>query len=338
MIPKKVLKAFGFDDVSSTKQLSSGLIHQTFLIKNDRKQYIIQRLHPVLASKEIAADFLAVTKYLHEEKFLAPECVLSKKGEVLVDDGKWNWRAQTCVPGKTISLLKDKKMSAEAGKIYARFHETMSAMPYKFQSKKVLHDTEAIFEKFRHTVDAYRDSELMLDVIDLVVFLLEHTPKYFLPKTLPLRVIHGDPKISNILFDASGKAKALVDLDTCNRRPVLVELGDAFRSWCGGREDDLKNTFSIPLFRSAWTGYAANAAFLTKTERKYLGKAIGTITLELACRFMTDYFTDDYFGWDALRYASRRDHNLARTRGQISEFKDYLKKRQIIEKIIQKTA
>src|SRR3989338_7349243 len=271
MIPKKVLVAFGFTRVTSTKQLASGLIHQTYRIKNDRKQYIIQRLHPVLASKEIANDFLVVTKYLKEEKFLAPECLLSKKGEVLVDDGEWKWRVQTFVPGKTVSLLKDAKMATEAGKIYARFHETVALMPYKFQSKKILHDTEELFEKFRHTVDAYRDSELMLDVIHDVVFLLEQTPRFFLPNTLPLRVIHGDPKISNILFDK-------------------------------------------------------------------VGKAIGTITLELACRFMTDYFVDDYFGWDASRYASRRAHNLARARGQIVEFKDYLKKREIIEKIIQKSA
>ncbi|MCX6714527.1 MAG: aminoglycoside phosphotransferase family protein [Candidatus Uhrbacteria bacterium] len=338
MIPKKVLTAFGFDQNASSKQLSSGLIHQTYLIKNDRKQYIIQRLHPVLATPEIANDFLSVTKYLHKEKFLAPECVLSKKGEVLVDDGKWKWRAQTFVSGKTVHLLKDIKMAKEAGEVYARFHETMAIVPYEFQSKKVSHDTEKIFETFRHTVDVYRDSERMLDVIHDVVFLLEQTPKYFLPKSLPLRVIHGDPKISNILFDASGKAKSIVDLDTCNRRPILVELGDAFRSWCGGREDDVKNVFSIPMFRAAWKGYASNATFLTKIERKYVGKAIGTITLELACRFMTDYFVDDYFGWDPSRYSSRRAHNLARAKGQIAEFKDYLKKREIIEKIVHKDA
>lgn len=338
MIPKKVLTSFGFNRDASSKQLSSGLIHQTYLVKNNRKQYIIQRLHPVLATPEIANDFFAVTKYLHEEKFLAPECVLSKKGEILVDDGKWKWRAQTFVSGKTVHLLKDAKMAKEAGEVYARFHETMAIMPYKFQSKKVLHDTEKIFETFRHTVDTYRDSELMLNVIDDVVFLLNQTPKYFLPKSLPLRVVHGDPKISNILFDASGKAKSIVDLDTCNRRPLLVELGDAFRSWCGGREDDAKNTFSIPMFRAAWNGYSSKATFLSKTERKYVGKAIGTITLELACRFMTDYFVDEYFGWDASKYASRRAHNLVRTRGQIAEFRDYLKKREIIEKIVHKDA
>ena len=337
MISKKVLKAFGFDHVSSTKQLTSGLIHQTYLIKNDRRQYIIQRLHPILSTPEIAQDFFAVTNYLHDHHFLAPECVLSKKGEVLVHDGKWSWRAQTFIFGKTFHLLKDVRMAKEAGKIYADFYRVMSGSEIKFQSKKVLHDTETIFQSFRKIVEEYRDSELILDVREEVDFLLKQMPKYLLPKTLPLRVIHGDPKISNILFDRLGKAKALVDLDTCNRRPIVVELGDAFRSWCGGIEDDPKNTFSIPLFRSAWNGYAANAAFLSKLERRNIAKAIGTITLELSCRFLTDYFTDSYFGWDSTRYFSRREHNLARVRGQIAEFKDYQKKRENIEKIINKS-
>lgn len=338
MIPKKVLKAFGLKQDSTWKLLSGGLIHQTYVVKGGQQKYIIQRLHPVLATPEIAQDFFAVTQYLREQNFLAPECVLAKSGEVLFDDGVWKWRAQSFIPGKTIATLKDAKMAKEAGKIYAQFHNVVADMPHTFQSKKVLHDTEKFFEVFRHTVDAYRDSELMLEVLEDVVFLLKQTPSYFLPKTLPLRVIHGDPKVSNILFDATGRGKALVDLDTCNRRPVLVELGDAFRSWCGGREDDLKNMFSVPLFRAAWAGYAENASFLTKTEKKYVGKAIGTITLELACRFLTDYFNDEYFGWNSAQYTSRRAHNLARARGQIAEFKNYQKKRPIIESIIQKTA
>lgn len=338
MIPKKVLKAFGFDRVLSEKQLTTGLIHQTYSIKNDQSKYIIQRLHPVLATPEIAQDFLFVTNYLREKNFLAPECVLSKRGTVLVNDGKWNWRVQTYISGKTISKMQNLRTARESGQIYADFHRVMSECSYKFKSKKVLHDTEAIYCIFKKTVEQFSDSELILPVLEEVNFLLKMTPKYFLSKKLPMRVIHGDPKISNILFDASGNAKALVDLDTVNRRPVLVELGDAFRSLCGGREDDPRNAFSVPLFRAAWRGYSSNATFLSKTERKYVGKAIGTITLELACRFVTDYFADVYFGWDASRYASRRAHNLARARGQIAEFKDYLKKCKIIEEIVAKNA
>lgn len=337
MIPKKVLKSFGFDKVISQKQLTIGLIHQTYLIKNGQNKYIIQRLHPVLATPEIAQDFLFITNYLDQQNFLAPKCVLSKKGEVLVHDGKWNWRVQTYVSGKTISNVQYAAISKESGRIYADFHSVMSHCSYKFKSKKVLHDTETIFSTFKKTAEQFSDSELMLSVSDQVNFLLKMTPKFFLSKKLPMRVIHGDPKISNILFDLSGKAKALVDLDTCNRRPIAVELGDAFRSWCGKAEDSSKNTFSIPMFRSAWKGYSENAIPFSKLESLSIAKGIGTITLELACRFLTDYFLDSYFGWDSSRYPSRRAHNLARVNGQIAEFLDYQKKRQIIEKIILNT-
>lgn len=335
LIPKKVLSAFGLSSPRSVIMIASGLIHQTYCVDSGKDKYIIQRLHPILASEEIAEDFLAVTKFLHEQNFLAPQCVLSKNGSVLVHINDFAWRAQTFIAGKTVHRLKNVAMAKEAGMIYAKFHKTLAVIPYQFKSKKVLHDTEKIFETFRKTVDSYRDSELMMEVHLEVEFLFKQTPKYFLPKSLPLRVIHGDPKISNILFDLNGKAKAIVDLDTCNRRPLLVELGDAFRSWCGGVEDDSKNTFSIPLFRAAWKGYESIAkSLITKKEKQQVSKSIGTITLELACRFMTDYFADTYFGWDSTRYSSRRLHNLARVRGQIAEFKDYQKKQKEIQKIV----
>ena len=168
-----------------------------------------------------------------------------------------------------------------------------------------------------------------------VDFVVNELPKLFLPADLPMRVIHGDPKISNILFDAKGNAKAIVDLDTCNRRPILVELGDAFRSWCGVVEDDPKNTFRLPMFNAGWKGYSKVAGkWLTAKEKKLVPQAIGTITLELASRFLADYFTDNYFGWDAKRYESRRAHNLARARGQIALYKDLKKKMSDLKKVI----
>jgi Ser/Thr protein kinase RdoA (MazF antagonist) len=173
------------------------------------------------------------------------------------------------------------------------------------------------------------------EVDEMVRFIRRHVPKFFLPTTLPMRVIHGDPKISNILFDSKGRARAIIDLDTCNRRSLLVELGDAFRSWCGSAEDDPHNTFNLPVFKAAWAGYKKGAGdLMTKRELQSVPKAVGTITLELAARFLTDYFTDNYFGWDASRYPSRRAHNLARCRGQIAEFLDYQKKLPQMMKIV----
>lgn len=331
IVPKDVLKTYSIGDVQSVKPVTAGLVHETFAIKTDQGKYIIQKLHPVLASRAIGEDFLAVTEFLRSQNFLSPVCVRTKTGKVLSIVNKDVWRMQTMLPGQTIHVVQNLAMAREAGEIYARFHKVMDKMDYRFRSKKILHETEKVYGAFEKVVKSVKTVE----VEEEVEFIRRELPKFFLPGDLPLRVIHGDPKISNILFDKKGKAKAIIDLDTCNRRPLLVELGDAFRSWCGGREDDPRNSFSLPRFRAAWKGYEAGAqGFITRRERKLVPKAIGTITLELAARFLTDYFTDNYFGWDPKRYPSRKAHNLARCRGQIAEFKDYQKKLPAIKKII----
>lgn len=333
-IPKVVLDSYDIGKIIQTKVITDGLVHKTFEVQTPMGKYILQNLHPVLASKAIGRDFLFVTRFLTQEGFPTPQAILSKKGDVVVKIGKESWRMQTKLTGKTIHVLKDLKMARQCGEIYARFHQVMNRFPYKFTSTKILHETEKVYESFLKSVKKANSADVAVvqEEIDFITLML---PKHFLPTNVPMRVIHGDPKISNILFNAKGEAKAIIDLDTCNRRPLLVELGDAFRSWCGGDEDDIDNTFNLSVFRSAWGGYMKGVdGMMTKTELKYVPKAIGTITLELAARFMADYFDDNYFGWDSYRYESRKEHNLARVRGQISEFMDYQKKLESIKKIV----
>jgi Ser/Thr protein kinase RdoA (MazF antagonist) len=333
-IPKRVVDAYEIGPILATKLISSGLIHQTYQIRAKKGMYIFQRLHPVLSSEGIAADFLAVTRFLASKKFPAPRAILNKQGELLTSDGERVWRVQTFLTGKTYHELKNAAMAREAGSIIARLHKTFDKMEYRFKSDKILHETEKIYAAFKKTVKAHYGSGLIDDVAPELEFVAKELPKLFLPK-MPLRVIHGDPKVSNILFDSKGKASSIVDLDTCNRRPLLVELGDAFRSWCGKKEDDPKNQFRLEIFEAAWKGYAKGAkGFISKQEMRYVPQAIGTITLELTARFLTDYFNDNYFGWDPKKYASRREHNLARARGQLALYRDLQKKMKDVKAIV----
>jgi len=314
--------------------IAAGLIHKTYAIKTNTGEYIIQRLHPLLASQKVGKDVLAVTRHLRANGFPSPECVLTRTGRVHARRGKDVWRMQTKLPGKTVDRITSPALAFKAGEMYARFHRVMDGIAHRFGSDLVLHETPKVYAKFLSVMKKNRRSPLMREVQDEVAFLTRELKAHLLPANLPRRVIHGDPKISNILF-VRGNASAIIDLDTCNRHTILVEVGDALRSWCGKREDDPRNTFSLPLFRAAWKGYQKGAAgWLTKREIALVPKAIGTITLELAARFLTDAFEDSYFGWDSTRYESRRAHNLARCRGQLAQFRDYKQKLGKIQRIL----
>ena len=101
------------------------------------------------------------------------------------------------------------------------------------------------------------------------------------------------------------------------------------------QEDDAKNVFRLEIFKAGWNGYAKSAeGFISARERKLVPKSVATITLELASRFLADYFEDNYFGWDDSRYPSRRAHNLARARGQLALYRDIQKKMGKMEAIV----
>ena len=128
---------------------------------------------------------------------------------------------------------------------------------------------------------------------------------------LPLtreRLVHGDPKISNFIFDPdTDEAIGLVDLDTVASMPIVLELGDAFRSWCNPLgEDTTETTFSLPFFHAAIGGYARGApGLLSEDEWQALPDATLTIALELAARFAADALQESYFGWDTARFEER---------------------------------
>jgi Ser/Thr protein kinase RdoA (MazF antagonist) len=133
--------------------------------------------------------------------------------------------------------------------------------------------------------------------------------------------VHGDPKISNLVFAAdSDRALCMLDLDTLGRLALPYELGDAFRSWCNvAGEDDPRGSFSAELFAAAAGGYGAAAVgWLSREEAGAAVDATATIQVELAARFCADILNESYFGWNPRQFPGRAEHNLARARGQLA--------------------
>lgn len=130
---------------------------------------------------------------------------------------------------------------------------------------------------------------------------------------LPLRPIHGDPKVNNLLLDSgSGRAIAMIDLDTVKPGLVHYDIGDCLRSGCNplGEEstDVAAVRFDAELFEAILSGYLSVArSFLTPADWEALLVAPRLLAFELGLRFYTDHLAGDtYFR------ARHRRHNLDR--------------------------
>ncbi len=269
----------------------------------------MQRLHPKLASDGIAVDYAAVTWHLAAKGVGAPELVRTQDGALLADVDGERWRLTTRIPGETIERTPDLATVEQAARALGRFHAAIADIEHDFQSDHPLHRTREHLEALRAVQG---DWTPVADEIDAI---LEALAQAMLPE-LPIRVVHGDPKISNVMF-VSGQATTLIDLDTCNRHTLLVDLGDAARSWCRDGAEDERQDFRLDRFDALLRGYAAEGPELDAAERAALATAGRTITLELASRFARDVLEDNYFGWNQERYPDRRSHNIARTRGML---------------------
>jgi Ser/Thr protein kinase RdoA (MazF antagonist) len=118
---------------------------------------------------------------------------------------------------------------------------------------------------------------------------------------LNLRVIHGDPKVNNVMIDISTRqAVSLVDLDTIKPGLIHYDIGDCLRSCCNPLGEETEHwervRFEPDLCRAILRGYLAEAGnFLQENDYRYLFEAVRLIAIELGLRFFTDYLEGNIY-------------------------------------------
>ena len=128
--------------------------------------------------------------------------------------------------------------------------------------------------------------------------------------------MHGDPKISNVMFSGE-TAVGMIDLDTCNRHTLLVDLGDAIRSWCrDGYEDEVRSFIWIDS-----RGYCvAMRRVVARFQRMRWTTLDGWSNDHLGTggRFARDVMEGNYFAFNTALYESEGLIILAHEQHDIS--------------------
>jgi Ser/Thr protein kinase RdoA (MazF antagonist) len=306
--------AWGWE-ASAIAPHAGGLINATFVVRvAGAPAFALQRLHPIFAA-EVNDDIDAVTAHVAARGLVTPRLVRARDGRAcVVQDGRV-WRALTWIDGTTVHAVPDPAWAESAGALVGRFHRAVADLAYDYKFARAgVHDTAAHLAKLR--ARATGDGEVA-ELGRAILAVAAELPEL---RATERRHVHGDLKISNVIFGAPGQALSLVDLDTLGRGTLAFELGDALRSWCNPRGEDAGDVrFDRAIFAAAVRGFRAVADDIaSEREREAVAIGLETVCVELAARFCVDAVDDVYFGWDASRFRSRREHNVVRARGQLA--------------------
>lgn len=332
--PTAVLEAWPLDRVTLTP-ITHGHINRTFLVDSSIGRFVLQRVAPIFGA-EIHQDIEAVTRRLLERGVPTPTLIPTDDDALFVEH-EGIWRLLTFAPGRTHLRVTGPELARSAGELLARFHRALADFDYAFKNTRTgIHDTARHSAALSTSLREHSEHPNHEEVSRLGAELLERWSSLGGFGHLPARAVHGDPKISNVLFDESDRAHCLVDLDTLQRMPLVLELGDALRSWCNSADEDGTGArFEPEIFRAAMAGYLGAAGdSLQPDERAAILDGAETIALELAMRFAADALNESYFGWDRSRFARAAEHNLIRARGQADLARSIREQRAELERIL----
>ena len=317
------------------QQYGSGNINSTFLVTlKERSPFILQRLNTaVFCNPELVMNNICtLSQYVRQKlshsnlsshrRWLFPEVLATTAGKNywLAEDQSF-WRAMSFIDNsQSFDTIQNPQHGTEIGYGLGMFHALVSDL-----AVDTLADTLEGFHIAPNYLKHYQQVAAKADLtqnaeVNYCLKFISDRPNlpYILEEAkaaqkLKLRIIHGDPKINNLMIDCSNQqAVAMIDLDTVKPGLIHYDIGDCLRSGCNLLGEETKDwqqvTFEPELARVILQGYLeVTADFLTENDYQYIYDSIRLLAFELGLRFFTDYLEDNvYFNVDYPQ------HNLAR--------------------------
>jgi hypothetical protein len=321
--------------VTNIKPFGSGNINDTFLASLETPKethFVLQRINtkvfrqPELVMSNICHFTEHVRKRLEKNplnrRWEVPQVLLTKDSKNHFQDTEGSfWRAISYIENsQSFDIIHDGEHAKEIGYALGMFHNLISDLPpvNLADTLEGFHITPLYLQHYEEVL-AKTSVQKNPEVNYCLQFISDRSNWANILEDakhkdiLPLRLMHGDPKINNVMFDAyTQKAIAVIDLDTVKPGLVHYDIGDCMRSGCnpaGEETEDLESVYFDPdLCQGILQGYLSVAkAFLTDNDYNYIYDAIRLISFELGLRFFADHLAGNlYFK------VKNPHHNLAR--------------------------
>ena len=351
-----VQKFFINTKVLNIKMIDSGLTNKTYIVEHlydgIESKFILQSLSKVFESHEIVnTNHKLITDHINKKtnnshfnfkskRWEVPNLIRCQSNKLFAFPFESDfWRAMEYIDETfSIDSLEDERMAYQAGIGLAKFHLICSDLDCSElkDSMKNFHNTKYYIDQYIRTLSDHNLMRLDIEVGNRLDYLVNCLSKHigFVDlllkslgeKSLQYNVIHGDPKLSNFLFDIHDKyVVSLIDLDTVSSGYLLTDLADCLRSICNFSGEDPKRienvSFDINSSNYFLKGYFSLSNKDEDKSLRFLPEFIYLIIFELTIRFLTDFLQSNrYFN---IKYET---HNLFRAEVQYQLLSSFLSK------------
>ncbi len=321
-----IKKYFPNEIVKEIQPFGNGHINDTYkvVIDNHSQAYVLQRVNNKVFpnTKGIVETHLKLHKAFNEKKYdiEVAEVLPDSSGEYLVDNV---WRLTTFIKDSySLEVVKEDWQAHETGRAFGMFAKICSSFDAK-EFPEAIKDFHKLSFRLEQLEDAIKNNAAnRLDgVQDIVDFYKNREAKLRNIEALinsgkiPLRVVHNDTKINNLLFRGN-KAAAVIDLDTVGPGILYYDYGDALRTSANTALEDEKDlslvSFNMSAFEEFTKGYMSQVKpIINEAEKEYFYLAPVLMAYIMGIRFFADYLNGDTYY--KTEYS---DHNLVRAKVQ----------------------
>ena len=340
---------FSTPDEVEVRVLGKGNINDTFLASSPNQTLILQRInslvfpHPehLIHNLQLISEHLQSQNNQTEQRWEDTVLIPTLSGERSVRDKEHNlWRALSYIDNSvSVEKVHTTFQATQTGWALGQFHNKLSGLETKQFEIPLpgFHLLSSYLYKYDALGQSGGNSKKMQFCIESIK--CYRTTALSLERAanngkIPTTIIHGDPKIGNILFDKkTEKAVSIIDLDTVGPGFFQHDIGDCLRSICnrGGETNPVSTTeFDMTLCRATLKGYLGEVGnLLTVKDLEHIYHGIQAITFELGLRFFTDYLQGNiYFK------CTNPEQNLQKALTQFALFQDISKKESHIRSLI----
>jgi hypothetical protein len=343
--------------ITDIKPFGSGNINDTFLVslqESADQSFILQRINTNVfhEPKLVMQNMRVYTNHVRdrlqdqplERRWDIPNILPTQQGQDYwqTESGEF-WRSLSFIANsQSFDVMENMEQAREVGYALGTFHHLTSDLaPERLaDTLEGFHITPRYFHQHEEVLvssNSKRSPEVdycLKFVSDRkgLAHILEDAKA---AEKLPLRTMHGDPKVNNILFDRQTKLSvSMIDLDTVKSGLVHYDIGDCLRSGCNPAGEETNQwedvQFDTELCQGILQGYLSTArSFLTEYDYAYIYDAVRVITFELGLRFFTDYLAGNvYF------HVKYPEHNLLRSLVQFRLVSSIESQQSVINKII----